>query len=261
MRIFIGRNRVLKYSIFKNCIAWAAALLTMLVVWVILHAAVGNELVFPAFFDCVKQAVALLQTGGFWKSLLHTFLRTLGAFGISFILAAILAVLSYMLPTFGRFFAPFAAAMRAIPTLAVLLLILLWAKAAIAPVVVATLTLLPMLYAGFLAAIARTDKNLLEMSRVYQVPWKKRLMKLYLPTVAPYAVKEGTAALSLGLKLVASAEVLAATAVGLGGMMQESKIYLDVPRLFALVIVTVCIGLIVELIGGAIARAAERRWA
>ena len=231
----------------------------MLAVWAVLHAAVGNELVFPAFSDCVKQAVALLQTGGFWKSLLHTFLRTLGAFGISFILAAVLAVLSYMLPTFGRFFAPFAAAMRAMPTLAVLLLILLWAKAAIAPVVVATLTLLPMLYAGFLAAIALTDKDLLEMSRVYQVPWKKRLVKLYLPTVAPYAVKEGTAALSLGLKLVASAEVLAATAVGLGGMMQEAQAYSELPKLFALVVVTFIAALCLEMTGNWVAEYSDKK--
>ena len=233
----------------------------MLAVWAILHAAVGNELVFPAFSDCVKQAFGLLRDGAFWTSLLHTFLRVLAAFGVSFVLAAGFAVVSYMVPAFGRFFAPFAAAMRALPTLAVLLLILLWAKAAIAPVVVAVLTLLPMLYTAFCAAIAQTDKDLAEMSRVYNVPWKKRLTMLYLPTVAPYAVREGAAALSLGLKLVASAEVLAATAVGLGGMMQEAKIYLDVPRLFALVIVTVVVGLVLELVGAAIGRAAERRWA
>lgn len=249
----------MKGAIWKNCIAWAAAFLTILAAWAVFHAAVGNELVLPAFSDCLKETGVLLGEAAFWRAFLHTFLRVFAAFAASFILAAVFAVLSYVLPAFGRFFAPFVATMRALPTLAVLLLILLWTNAGLAPVVVAALTLFPMLYTSFFAALSQTDEGLIEMSRVYNVPLKKRILHLYLPTVTPYAVKEGTAAFSLGLKLVASAEVLAATAKGLGGMMQEAKIYLDVPRLFALVIVTVAAGLVVELLGGICARAAERR--
>ena len=251
----------MKRSALKNSIACITAIVVMIALWTVLHAVVGNELVFPSLSDCAKQAFALLGSLGFWKSLAHTFLRVLAAFGVSFVLATGFALLSFVFPLFRRFFAPFTAALRALPTLAVLLLILLWAKSAVAPVVVAILTLMPMLYTAFCVAVSRTDKDLVEMSQAYQVPWKKRLTKLYLPTVAPYVAKESAASLSLGLKLVTSAEVLATTAVGLGGMMQESKIYLDIPRLFALVIVTVVLGLIIELVGTVIARAVERRWA
>ena len=250
----------MKKSVLKNSIACITAIVVMIAFWLILHAVVGNKLVFPSLSDCLKQAFALLGSSGFWKSLAHTFLRVLAAFGISFALATGFGVASVLFPPFRRFLAPFTAALRALPTLAVLLLVLLWAKSAVAPVVVGVLTLFPMLYTAFCAAVARTDKDLVEMSQVYQVPWKKRLTKLYLPTVAPYIAKESAAALSLGLKLVTSAEVLAATAVGLGGMMQESKIYLDIPRLFALVIVTVVVGILIECIGAVIARAVERRW-
>ena len=44
-----------------------------------------------------------------------------------------------------------------------------------------------------------------------------------------------------------------------GGLMQDSKIYLDMPRLFALTLIVILTGLILETFGNLIALAADRR--
>jgi len=56
-----------------------------------------------------------------------------------------------------------------------------------------------------------------------------------------------------------SAEVLANTYKSLGGMMQESRLYLEMPTLFALVVVTFLVGILLETLGAAIATLVERR--
>lgn len=97
------------------------------------------------------------------------------------------------------------------------------------------------------------------MSRVYKVPLKKRVFSLYLPSAAPYVLREAGSAAAFALKLVVSAEVLVNTYKSLGGKMQEARIYLDIPQLFALVCAVTLMGVGIELFCGWIARAVERR--
>ena len=85
-----------------------------------------------------------------------------------------------------------------------------------------------------------------EFSKVYKIGRAKRIFGLYLPVSLPALLTEGSAILSMGLKIVVSGEVLAATFQSLGGMMQEAQVYLETPRLFALTILTVLLGFLLE---------------
>ena len=104
------------------------------------------------------------------------------------------------------------------------------------------------------------DEDLIVMSRVYNVPLKKRIFSLYLPAAAPYVLKESGAALAFSLKLVVSAEVVARTAKSLGGMMSDAKADVwGVPTLFALVVATFLTAVVLETVIALIARTVERR--
>lgn len=249
----------MKGGFWKNCITWAVACAILLLVYALLRVIVDNPLVFPPLWDCMKSAWKLLLSVRFWRTFAYTLLRTLCAFFISFLFAVVFAVVAYLLPTFKRFFAPIVAFLRSIPTLAVLLIILVWCKAGVAPVLVAFLTLFPALYTGVLSALMQTDEGLIAMSRLYRVPLKKRIFSLYLPSASPYVLREGASALALALKLIASAEVLAGATYSIGGLMQDAKIYLDMPLLFALIAVTCLVGLALESGVNWLAERLERR--
>lgn len=249
----------MKKRILINCIQALSALLFMLLAWGIAYLSFGNELLVPSLFDCAEEFGKLLVSGSFWLAVANTLLRTLGAFAVSLVLAGIMAVISYMLPSFGRFFMPIVSALRSLPTLAVLLILLVWWGVGFAPVAVAFLSLFPMLYAGISAALSQVDNELVEMSRAYKVPLKKQITQLYIPSALPYVLRESGAAVSFSLKLVVSAEVIANTAKSLGGLLQEAKNYSEIPMLFALVGVAFIIGFIFELVCVGIANAVERR--
>lgn len=236
-----------------------AAFVVLAVIWSVAHLLVGNELLLPAFWDCLQRAAAFLTDGGFWTAFFATLLRVLMVFVVSFIFAAIFAFISYMVAWFERFFAPFIAFLRATPVLAALLVILVWVGVGVAPVVVAFLSLFPMLYTGVLAALRGVDSGIEEMNRVYNVPLKKQILQFYLPTIAPYVIREGSGGLAFSLKLVVSAEVLANTYQSLGGLMQEAKLYYEMPALFALVLLVCLFGFLLETLGMVIANALERR--
>ena len=251
-------NKILKSGL-KTLLHAFCACLFLIVVWIVAQEMIGNPLLLPDLFDCVKETGDILALGGFWKGFFSTLARVFSAFGISFVFALFFAFIAYLLPSFGAFFAPLISFLRALPTLAVLLVLLIWSGAAKAPVIVAFLSLFPLLYTAILSALQQTDEELIQMSKVYQVPLRRQILQLYLPSSAPYVCRESGAALGFSVKLVVSAEVLASTYQSLGGMMQEAKLYAEMPRLFALIGISFVTGMLLELFGVALSALLQRR--
>lgn len=249
----------MKKLIWKNIAQTLAAIGFLLIVWFVAYRAVGNQELIPPLSDSLKEMGGLLASGDLWASLGMSLLRAIGAFAVSFVLAVCFAVLAYLYPAIGTFLAPIISVLRSMPVLAVLLILLSFLGQASAPIAVAFLSLFPMLYAGILAALSGVDKHLIEMSRVCGTPLFRKITAIYLPLSAPYVLKESAAALSFSLKLIVSAEVLSFTATSLGGMMQEAKIYGEIPQLFALVGLSFFVGLILETAVTLFATAVEKR--
>ncbi len=249
----------MKKLIWKNLWQTLAALGFLLLVWLVAYLATGNDLLVPPLSVCLKEAGKLLVRGAFWQGFFHTLLRAMLAFAISFVTALVLAVVAHMVPFFERILAPIVSAVRSLPVLAVLLILLSIFDAGRAPVAVAFLSLFPMLYAGILAALAGVDPELVSMARVYGASPLQRIGRVYLPLSAPYILRECGAALSFSVKLVVSAEVLASTARSLGGMMQEARVYGEVATLFALVTVSFLAGLVLETVFSLLTYWAEKR--
>ncbi|MBP5242182.1 MAG: hypothetical protein J6Z36_00645 [Clostridia bacterium] len=72
-------------------------------------------------------------------------------------------------------------------------------------------------------------------------------------------MREGAGAAAFSIKLIVSAEVMANTYKSLGGLLQESQIYTDMPRLFALTLLVIALGLVLEACGVLLAHIVERR--
>ncbi len=228
-------------------------------VWLIAYEKTGNDLLVPPLLDSLQSAWALFLERGFWRAFLGSFLRAGLAFCISFLLAAVFAVVAYLRPTFKGLFTPVVSALRSLPVLAVLLILLLLFNGNTVPIAVAFLSLFPMLYTGILTALSGVDKQLVELAKVCGASGKRKVFSVYLPLSSPYILREAGGAASFSLKLVISAEVLASTAKSLGGMMQEASVYAEMARLFALVGVAFFMGLILEMLFAIFAEYVDRK--
>lgn len=243
----------------KSIICSVAAIVLMWLVWLIAYFAVGNDFVVPSFSDTMVSFGKCLTEAPFWKAFFSTFLRTLEAFVISFALSAALAALAAFSKTARTIIAPFMAVLRTLPTLAVVLLLLIWTNAQAAPVIVTVLVLFPVSYAQILAAADGVDDGLIQMAKVYKIKKSTQIFSIYIPLVAPNILTQTGANISLGLKIMISAEVLCATAKSLGGLMQTAKsVYYDMPRLAALTIAAVLLGLIVDFAFSQLKRVTSR---
>lgn len=237
-----------KSDIIKDVFIPLGVLAFALAIWQISAWAFGAQitpvLTFGAMADVLKAKV-------FWSSLGATLLRALISFCISFLLALILSILAAWNDIVGRIFAPIITALRSVPTMAIVLIFILTVKANTTTVLVGLLVLFPTFYAALLPAAKGVNRDLIEISLVSGASRLQRVRYVYLPSMAPAIVENGISGLSLAIKLIVSAEVLAQTAKSIGMMMQSARSYLELERLLALTILVVVVCIIIDSVGKA----------
>ena len=230
----------------KNALFSAIALIALWLVWVIAYYLVRNDYVLPSFWETFREMGRLLTEASFWRAFGNSFLRTLWAFLVSLALGVALAIPAHLKRGVRAFLAPVISVLRTVPTMAVVLMLLLWTTPAVAPVIVSALVLFPAVYAAALASLDEVGEAYGEVVRAFRVNVGRQILKMYLPLAAPMLLKQSGSVFSLGLKVVISGEVLASTFRSLGGMMQEAQMYLQMPRLMALTLLTVILGFVLE---------------
>lgn len=246
----------LKGDIIKDILVPAAVLIAAILIWQ-LAAFIASAEVTP--FLTIGTMVGVLGEGVFWRNFGFTVLRAFIAFAVSFILALILVVLSTWYGTIRRIFAPIMTAIRSLPTMAVVLILILTVSANTTTVLVGMLVLFPMFYSALLPTAMGVNKDLVEISLTAGANSLQRLKYVYLPAMTPAIVENGISGLSLAIKLVVSAEVLSQTAKSIGMMMQTAKAYLDLERLLALTMIVVVVCILIDLAGKSVYALVEKK--
>ncbi len=230
----------------KNILFSALALAILWLTWMLLYFLIGNDYVLPSFWETVAAMGRLFTDVSFWRAFGNTFLRTLEAFALAVVLGSLLAALACVSDGLRAFFAPIVSVLRTVPTMAIILLLLLWTSHAVAPVIVSLLVLFPAFYAAMLAALDEVRAEYGLVARAFRVSRGKKIFGLYFPLAAPSVLGQTGPILSMGLKITVSGEVLAQTYRSLGGMMQDAQLSLEIPRLLALTILVIVLGFVLE---------------
>lgn len=241
--------KIFQNSFFEKGVWTLFSFIFLVLVWVVIAAIVGNSYLLPSFLKTLKEGFLLLGQFSFWLAFLATLFRAFVAFLSSFVFGTGVAVLAYIFPSFGKFSFPILSFFRSLPTMAILLMILLWTNASVAPIFVAGLVLFPMSFSIVYSSLMAVDKDLLEMSRVYRVSRKKMIKQLFIPSVLPSVGLESATTLSFSLKLIVSAEIMSNTFQSIGGQMQAAALYDQTPLLFALTLFVFITGYCLECFG------------
>lgn len=227
-------------------------------VWEIAARAVNSEYVLPTVPQTFSAMIKLFGSAEFYSALSGTLGRTFAAFVVSFALAYFLAFVAEKSETVKSVVSVIIAIIRVLPTVAVIILVLFWTNSYIAPIIVTSTVVLPAMYGAATEALKSVDEDALICCKAFGVSKKEVLFKVKLPQIAPSVCRSAGRGLSLNLKLMVAAEVLAATAKSLGNMMNDGNYYLEIPKLFALVLAVIAAGLVAELVFSGLAKRLER---
>lgn len=244
------------WRIASNIVYPLIALGIMFAVWAIAAKAEDNALVLPMPDAVLARFFVLGGEKGFWTSVGWTLLRTLVCFVISFVLAMIFAVLGGLFNPVHRIMSPIVSVLRSAPTVAVILILYAFLSGNAMAIVVGFLIAFPIMYSAFYSAITGVDKDLVEMAKVYKVRPLDIVRGIYVPLVMPCLFDTSKSTLSLTLKVVVAAEILANVQDSLGGKIQVANASFEIAYLLAYTLVAIVFSFVLE----GVALGAKKIW-
>ena len=223
-------------------------ILIVFILWTIYSFSVDNSLICPTPKATFKEFLHYISTSKFYTYLFNTLGRAVKSFIISFIVAFFMAILSKMFNICRKIFLPFNGIIRGIPTMSIILMLAYSLDKGDVPIIVSLIVLLPMLYSLILGSLDNVDNKIIEMAEIYKVQKKDIIFKIYLREIAKPLIEGIATAASFNLKLIISAEAISFPISCIGTQMKYEQINLEMAKVFALTIVAVALGALIEAI-------------
>ena len=225
----------------RSWLARLAAVAFWLALWQWAAAAVGQEVFLVSPVRALSTLVGLLPTGAFWGRVAFSSGRILLGFGLGCLCSAALAVAARLSGAVEVLLEPIIQLVKATPVASFVILALVWVRGRELSILISFLMAVPVLYSALRTGMASADAQLLEMARVFRLPWGRRLRAIWLPAVLP-AFREGCrTALGLCWKSGVAAEVIGLPDSSIGDALYRAKITLSTGELFAWTFVIICL--------------------
>jgi len=230
----IGRQAVV-------CLFWLA-------IWQIGAMLVNNPLLLPSPWQTAAALLGLAGDTKFYLNISWTMVRCLSAMALSFVIGVAAAFGAYKSVWLRRVLTLPVGFFKAVPVMAIIIYVILLAKADIVAVIVCFLMCFPVVYTNILAGLDSMPAELLELAKVYWFTEWQTMKYMYIPSIEPQIKASVRLIAGLSWKAVVAAEVLSIPKFSLGYEMLSAKYYLETPQLFAYILVIVVLSLTVEKI-------------
>ena len=209
------------------------AVVFWLAVWQCAAMAIGQEVFLVSPVQALRTLLALVPQAAFWQRVAFSSGRILLGFLLGVVVSVALAAAAELSPTAELLLAPVMQLVKATPVASFIILALVWVRGSSLSVLISFLMVLPVLYGAVRTGIQSTDAQLVEMAKVFRLPFARRLRAVWLPAVLP-AFRQGcSTALGICWKSGVAAEVIGLPNGSIGDALYRAKITLSTGELFA----------------------------
>lgn len=215
----------------------------------------------PAPVDVLNAAVGLAQDGTLWRHIAISVQRVLLGFALGSLVGLAVAGLVGLTRSGDVLLSPILAAFRAIPSLALVPLLLLWMGVGEdSKVVLVAIGAFFPLFTTVADGLRHVDPHLVEMGRSFGLRGWALFRTVQLPATVPSLVSGLRLALAQAWLFLVAAELLAA-AMGLGYLLTDSQSTGRVDRIFLAIVVLATLGTLSNSLVTLLQRRVLRKWA
>ena len=231
-------------------------------IWELLALYVNQVLLIPAPHTVAVTLFQLVQTADFWRAVALSLLRIMAGFAVGVVVGTLLAFATHRYAFAASLLHPVRHGIRAIPVASFIILALVWLPTNSLPAFIAFLMVLPIMWSGVEQGLQQIEPRLLDMAQVFKLGYSKTLFQVRIPAILPHFRTAFVNSLGLAWKSGIAAEVICRPEDSIGRMLQEAKIYLETPEVFAWTTVVILLSLSIEkLLTFAVNRQKKRRCA
>ncbi len=208
-----------------------------------------------------QAAVDMFERGLLVKYLAISTQRVIVGFAIGASFGLVLGALTGLSRTWDRFLGPTLGAIRAVPSLAWVPLLLLWLKLGEeSKVTLITIGAFFPVFTTVSLALRHVDRQLVEAGRAFGLSGVRLFTTIQLPAILPAVISGLRLALAQAWLFLVAAELIASNA-GLGFLLTDSQNNGRVDRILLAIVLLALIGKTTDSILGVFERWATRRWA
>ena len=215
-------------------------------VWALAARVVARQLLLPSPLVTFQTMLSLMQTEAFWLTAGTTLLRVLVGYLSAVLLGTVLGALCHFVPVLNSLLNPLRQIVRATPVSSFIILVLLWIQIGAVPAFISFLMVLPIIWTSVQEGLNATDARLIEMTNAYRLTAFQKVRYLYAPSVLPHFSAGCVTGLGFAWKSGIAAEVIAKPDFAIGSSLQDAKIYLETPTLFAWTALVILLSMALE---------------
>lgn len=225
----------------KKSILTLLSISILLLAWQLLAMLAGLPDLIPSVPRLLLTLADLFTSESFYRSVAATLSRGIAGMLISLVAATSVAFLFSKHEWVYELFRPLLAIMRSVPVISFILLALIFLNAESIPLLIAFLTMFPLLAENLTKGIRSQRKELLIMARQFGIGRWNKLAQIIYPQLKPFLYSGLASAAGFGWRAVIMGEVLAQCTPGIGGEMKQAQTFIDVPGLMAWTIAAILI--------------------
>lgn len=231
-----------------------------LVIWQLMAQVLNASIILPKPSVVLALMGSLLSEPTVAAAAGQTVWKVALALSLVLVLGLVLGICLGISNRFYEMMRPLILIIQAVPVVSWLsLVIFAWGIGWRGPVFIAFLSLLPMALLTTVSGMRSLDNKLLEMARLYRVPRQRIVKDIYLGSLLPFITAIIDVSIGQAWKVILVAEYLCGSS-GLGVEILSARYDVNIPRVYALTLLAVLLGIITERIVKALLGRVSVRW-
>lgn len=223
----------------KRIVLTCLSILLIPVTWQLLSWQMAQPQLIPSFPDLIRALLRLVYTPGFLVSMGTTCLRACVGLLLSLAAASITAFLLNRSEGIRLLFMPWLSLLRSVPVISFILLALIFLNQEMIPLLIAFLTMYPLLTENLLKGLMNRRDSWKMLARQFHLNAWNCLFQINYPQLRPYLFSGLASAVGFGWRAIIMGEVLSQCVDGIGKRMKEAQVFIDVPELIAWTLVAI----------------------
>ena len=230
---------------FKNALYTVIGLGLFILIWEII-ALTTNQKFLPEFFVCLYNMVLLFGKSRTWLSIGSTLLKLIISLAISSVFGIIIGLLAGYFDFIKKIVAPIITVLKAFPTVALVLLLVVFVKHFY--IYVVAIVCFPIIYQAAVEGSEKSFKRFEDELRISGSAFVN-ITRVVFPLSLPYYAMGFLQAFALGLKVQVMAEILSYQAgdYGLGNLIYSGYTNVEYHQMMAYVLMAITLALLIDL--------------
>jgi len=219
----------------------------IIIVWFVLSNAYNNSLIVPKIHKVLISLINLLKEIRTYKLIFTLIINIILVIGVSFLIAMVLAILSYKYERVYHFVSPIIVILKTIPIVAIIILLIISLMDG-APYVATCFVIIPIIFEGTYSTLKQIDTNITDDLRTVSNINLPVIIKFFIPLILPSILTTLLQSFGLGLKVMVMTEYTSPKNNTFGAEIRRYYDNHEMEKVYAIVLIVILLSFITDKI-------------